>query len=53
MKQAFWFVLIVLLPTAAFADKSFIVTPDVPGCRSLTPAAIGGPLQPEGILAIR
>ena len=53
MKQAFWFVLIVLLPTAAFADKSFIVTPDVPGCRSLTPAAIGGPLPPEGILAIR
>jgi len=53
MKHYLWFALMFLLPSAALADKRFIVSPDDPACRSLTPAAIGGPMPPEGILAIR
>lgn len=53
MKQTLWLGLLLLLPSAAFADKTFVVSPDVPACRSLTPAAVGGPMPPEGILAIR
>jgi len=53
MKQGLWLVLALLSPSAAFADKSFVVSPDVPACRSLEPALTGGPMPPEGVLAIR
>jgi len=44
---------LTLLAPSAFADKGMVVSPDVPACRARTPAAIGGPMPPEGILAIR
>jgi L-ascorbate metabolism protein UlaG (beta-lactamase superfamily) len=53
MKHGFCFALALLVPSAALADKGFVVSPDVPACRALVPAAIGGPMPPEGILAIR
>jgi L-ascorbate metabolism protein UlaG (beta-lactamase superfamily) len=53
MRPRLWLAFTLLLPSAAIADKSFVVSPDVPACRSRTPAAIGGPMPPEGILAIR
>jgi len=53
MKNILWLALMLLVPSAAIADKSFVVAPDDPACRSRTPAAIGGPMPPEGILAIR
>ena len=51
--KRFWIALALLAPSAALADKAFVVSPDVPACRARTPAAIGGPMPPEGILAIR
>jgi L-ascorbate metabolism protein UlaG (beta-lactamase superfamily) len=53
MKRFFCFASSLILPSAALADKSFVVAPDVPACRGTTPALTGGPLPPEGILAIR
>src|SRR5215470_20445424 len=53
MKRAFWLVVSLALPSAALADKSFVVSPDVPACRGRAPALTGGPMPPEGILAIR
>jgi L-ascorbate metabolism protein UlaG (beta-lactamase superfamily) len=53
MKRDLWLVLVLSLPSAALADKSFVVSPDVPACRSLEPALTGGPMPPEGIVAIR
>ncbi|HET7764741.1 MAG TPA: hypothetical protein VFK92_06580 [Burkholderiales bacterium] len=53
MKHAYCLALALFLPSAALADKSFVVSPDVPACRERTPAAVGGPMPPEGILAIR
>ena len=53
MKHGLWLALALFVPSAALADKSFVVTPDDPACRSRTPAATGGPMPPEGILAIR
>jgi glyoxylase-like metal-dependent hydrolase (beta-lactamase superfamily II) len=47
------FGLTLLAPTTVFADKSFVVVPNDPACHSLVPAATGGPMPPEGILAIR
>jgi L-ascorbate metabolism protein UlaG (beta-lactamase superfamily) len=52
MKRLLWLVLAVL-PSSALADKSMLVSPDVPACRGTTPALTGGPMPPDGILAIR
>ncbi len=52
MLRKLW-LLIFLLPSWAFADKSFVVQPDAPACKSLTPAAVGGPMPPEGLLTLR
>jgi len=53
MKHGYCLALALLAPSVGLADKSFVVSPDVPACRARTPAAIGGPMPPEGILAIR
>jgi L-ascorbate metabolism protein UlaG (beta-lactamase superfamily) len=53
MKTVLRLALALFLPSAALADKGFVVSPDAPACRARTPAAIGGPMPPEGILAIR
>src|SRR5262252_9127285 len=53
MRHALWVVLLLLVSPAAHADKSFVVSPDVPACRARTPALVGGPMPPDGILAIR
>jgi L-ascorbate metabolism protein UlaG (beta-lactamase superfamily) len=51
--KRFWFALALLLPSSVLADKGMVVSPDVPACRGKTPALTGGPLPPDGILAIR
>ena len=38
---------------AVHADKSFVADSSAPACRALTPALTGGPMPPDGILAIR
>jgi L-ascorbate metabolism protein UlaG (beta-lactamase superfamily) len=53
MKRGFGFALALLLPSSAFADKAMVVSPDVPACRGRAPALTGGPMPPDGILAIR
>ena len=53
MKNHLRLALFLLFPSAALADKTFVVSPDVPACRSLDPALTGGPMPPEGIVAIR
>jgi L-ascorbate metabolism protein UlaG (beta-lactamase superfamily) len=47
------FAAMLLAASAVHAEADFVVHPDVPGCTSLTPAAVGGPLPPPGILALR
>lgn len=44
---------VTTMTPAAHADSGFVVHPNVPGCTSLTPAAVGGPMPPSGILALR
>jgi L-ascorbate metabolism protein UlaG (beta-lactamase superfamily) len=53
MRHGSWLPLVFLLPCVALADKNFVVSPEVPACHARTPALIGGPIPPEGILAIR
>lgn len=45
--------LVALVPCCAFADKGFVVQSNAPACTALTPAAIGGPMPPNGVLAVR
>src|SRR5262247_3373629 len=53
MKPALLIYFLLLISPVALADKSFVVSPDVPACRGTAPALTGGPLPPDGILAIR
>jgi L-ascorbate metabolism protein UlaG (beta-lactamase superfamily) len=53
MKLALGIASFLFASSAALADKGMVVSPDVPACRERAPALTGGPMPPEGILAIR
>jgi hypothetical protein len=53
MKRALWVAASLLAATAAHADKTFVSDSAAPACRTLTPALTGGPMPPDGILAVR
>lgn len=53
MKHALCLAALLLAAPAAHADKSFLSDSTDPSCRTLTPALTGGPMPPDGILAIR
>jgi L-ascorbate metabolism protein UlaG (beta-lactamase superfamily) len=53
MKHGFWIAALLLAAPAVHADKSFVADSSAPACRVLTPALTGGPMPPDGILAIR
>jgi len=53
MLRGFWLIGLLLAMSAAHAEQDFVVHPRDPGCTSLTPAAVGGPMPPRGILALR
>lgn len=44
---------LLLVAASAHADKSFVVNSKAAACTSLTPAAVGGPMPPEGIATLR
>jgi Beta-lactamase superfamily domain len=53
MKYGLCVAAMLLASHAVHADRSFVVDSSAPACRSLTPALIGGPMPPKGILTLR
>jgi L-ascorbate metabolism protein UlaG (beta-lactamase superfamily) len=53
MKTRLWLAATLLASPLVHADRSFVVDSGAPACRSLTPAMIGGPMPPNGILTLR
>ena len=53
MKRRYFIAALLLVALPVHADKSFVVHLSTPSCQSLTPAAVGGPMPPAGILTLR
>jgi L-ascorbate metabolism protein UlaG (beta-lactamase superfamily) len=53
MKPSYLIAALIFATMPVHADKSFVVHPNAPACQSLTPAAVGGPMPPAGILTLR
>ena len=53
MTRKLWIAALLFAAPVAHADKSFLSDSSAPACRTLTPALTGGPMPPDGILAVR
>src|SRR5258706_327351 len=53
MKYPLCLAALLLASPTVHADKRFVSDSKAPACRVLTPALTGGPMPPDGILAVR